>query len=58
MDMESITGQMAAITVETSKMVKNKAKEYGDQVIKVNITKVHTKMERDRGLVFMYGKMV
>ncbi len=56
--MESITGQMAAITVETSKMVKNKAKEYGDQVIKVNITKVHTKMERDRGLVFMYGKMV
>jgi len=56
-DMENTTGLMVAITVETLKKAKNKAMEYGDLVIRVNIMKVRIKMERDKVLVFMCGRM-
>ena len=58
MAMGSTTGQMAATTVETLEMEKSKARDYGNQVFKVNITKVHIEMERDKVLVCICGLMV
>lgn len=55
--MGSTTGQMAAIIVVISKMAKNKAKESGDQVMKVSTTKATTKTAKDKAMACMYGQM-
>jgi hypothetical protein len=57
MDMESTTGLMVAIIAVILKMVKNKAKESGDQVLKASTTKAITKKGKDKATACMYGQM-